>query len=115
MQVGCLECVAATWVRDAAGGPTLADDISEMIGRQIWVGWNFMWKYVCPPICGFLWLSAMITELAALGDSEPWSGWTAAPSAGVVVFGWALGLLPATVLTVYFVFGPGKTAPTGGI
>ena len=55
----------------------------------------------------------MISELAALGSSEPWSGWPAPASTGIVLFGWALGLLPTVLLTLWFVAGPGKTAALG--
>lgn len=117
--VGCVECVAATWVRDAlaaASEPTLAVEISAMIGRELHPAWDVMWRYVCPVGLGALWLSAMVSELASLFDGGArWAGWSEPPSAGVVIFGWSLGLLPSVVGSAYFLWGKGAQAQPGAL
>ena len=117
--VGCIECIAATWVRDAVtpdGELTLAGEISAMVGRELHPVWDNMWRYVCPLCLGILWLSAMFSEFASLfGDAQPWDGWSEPPSAGIVVFGWSLGLLPMLALSAYFMWGAGAAAQPGAL
>lgn len=92
--VGCVECVGLTWIREAQG-KFLAADIESMIGRPINPAWHFIWKWVCPPILGLLFLSSMGLELYHMADVDY--------PAPVIVFGWALALLPTLVLSMYFI------------
>jgi|EP01047_Picozoa_sp_COSAG01_P074236 hypothetical protein len=58
----------------------------------------------------------MFSEFASLvGDPKPWEGWSEPPSAGIVIFGWMLGLLPTVVGSLYFMWGPGATAEPGAL
>ena len=69
-----------------------------------------------PVVLGVLWLSAIVEGFASLfGDAKPWDGWSEPPSAGVVVFGWSLGLLPTFLLTGCFMLGPGAAAQPGAL
>jgi hypothetical protein len=101
--VGCVECVGITWIREAQG-KFLAADIESMIGRPIHQAWHITWKFVCPPILGLLFLSSMGLELYHMADVEY--------PAPVIVFGWALALLPTVVLTKYFLRDQGDHGVT---
>ena len=106
--VACVECIGATWIRDACLGPSIIDDIEQMIGRPLWGGWKLLWYIVCPLICGVLFLAGMISEIFGLGDDiegladNP--GWTN-------VLGWWVGLGPLAFGVTYFVWGPGSSIP----
>jgi hypothetical protein len=32
-------------------------------GREISVAWVLMWKFICPVLCGVLFLAAMVSEI----------------------------------------------------
>jgi hypothetical protein len=101
--VGCIECVAITWVREGQG-KFLSGDIESMIGKTVHPGWRFVWKYICPPILGLLFLTSMASEFWNMGDIDL--------PAPVIVFGWMLGLLPTCAFTYYFLAA--EPLPEGG-
>ena len=118
--VGCIECVAVTWVRESQG-KFLAADIEKMIGRAISPLWHVFWKFVCPPILGLLFITSMGVEIwvrqppVALpaSNSKPPRLQNIADTelpAPIVLFGWALALLPTLLLTAFFLREDAKGA-----
>eukprot|EP01043_Picozoa_sp_COSAG02_P044349 COSAG02_NODE_3954_length_5988_cov_32.465104_1_plen_255_part_00 len=110
--VGCVECIGMTWLRVPSRRESrgIDDDISYMLGHPISDMWLPMWKFVCPAICGVLFVVAMASEALGVGEDlegmRDNPGWTR-------FLGFWLGVGPLLFGVTYFLWGPGSGAELG--
>ena len=110
--VACVECIGIMWFRTPkyAQSRHIGDDIANMLGRDISEKWVPMWMFVCPAICGLLFVVSMVTEV--LGTGEDVEGMQDNPKWTRFLGGY-LAVFPLLFGVTYFVWGPGSGAGPG--
>eukprot|EP00931_Biecheleriopsis_adriatica_P027529 TRINITY_DN16551_c0_g1_i1.p1 TRINITY_DN16551_c0_g1~~TRINITY_DN16551_c0_g1_i1.p1 ORF type:complete len:499 (-),score=70.21 TRINITY_DN16551_c0_g1_i1:127-1623(-) len=107
--VTCLECIGLTW---SGGGKKWAEfkqRCKEWTGRELGLGFDLGWKFVCPVLLCALLLVNVIPpigkfDLMDAESSKPYPEGTGYLPTWSIYVGWAIALLPILAIAVVAVF-----------